>query len=202
MQTHSVPTSDINPQRLHSLHRNTHGEHHANMLGVMSQGYHGDASCMLNPPILNSCSYNADHDQWATVVTTHVSCKKNRFYAMGIPQHILLWRAKSVNSKLITSVVLYGSSNSVLSQGTWSESRQSSFVEGLFQEAAVNVFTQKSFYKQLPLFQVMLIDSNHGLQWIALVPSQQVALAGFETYVSEHTQGVPVINDYWLDKMI
>jgi len=65
MQTHSVPTSDINPQRLHSLHRNTHGEHHANMLGVMSQGYHGDASCMLNPPILNSCSYNADHDQWA-----------------------------------------------------------------------------------------------------------------------------------------
>jgi len=160
------------------------------------------AACWIHPSLTAAAIMQImiNEQDWATVVTTHVSCKKNRFYAMGIPQHILLWRAKSVNSKLITSVVLYGSSNSVLSQGTWSESRQSSFVEGLFQEAAVNVFTQKSFYKQLPLFQVMLIDSNHGLQWIALVPSQQVALTGFN--VSVHIQGVLVINDYWSGMMI
>lgn len=148
MQTHSVPTSDINPRRLHSLHWNTHGEHHANMLGVMSQGYHGDASCMLNPLILNSCSINnADHDQWAglSYSSDHAhELQKEQILCNGDTSTHSAMEGKSVNSKLITSVVVYGSSNSVLSQGTWSESRQSSSVEGLFQEAAVNIFTQKS----------------------------------------------------------
>lgn len=49
MQAHGVPTSTINPQRLHSLHWDTQREHHLNMFGVMPQSY--QAVCWIHPSL-------------------------------------------------------------------------------------------------------------------------------------------------------
>ena len=151
--------------------------------------------CRIYPPSTTAVQQIViDEQEVAIGVTIYINCNP--------PGDFMDWRCLNIFYYGGSAIVSPESKMLRHMLNIYTEKRQPSFVWRLLPRTSSKYRYSEIQVKQLPIFQVMLIDSQWGLQWIVYVPSQQVALTSFGMHVSEHTQGVSVINDYWPDMVI